>query len=60
MNRDQKAGRVKEVKGTAKEVAGRITGDKSLENKGKVENAVGNAQAAYGDAKSDISKKLNK
>jgi uncharacterized protein YjbJ (UPF0337 family) len=60
MNKDQKDGRIKEVKGTVKEVAGRITGDKTLENKGKVQNAVGKTQAAYGDAKADVSKALNK
>lgn len=60
MNKDQKAGRVKEVKGTVKKLAGRITGDKTLENKGKVQNAVGEAQSAFGDAKADLSKALNK
>jgi uncharacterized protein YjbJ (UPF0337 family) len=60
MNKDQKAGRVKEVKGTVKEVAGRITGDKTLENKGKVENKVGQAQSAFGDAKADLAKALKK
>ena len=57
MNKDQKAGRIKEVKGTVKEVAGRITGDKTLENKGKVQNAVGETQSAFGDAKADSAAK---
>ncbi len=39
MNKDQKDGRIKEVKGTVKEVAGRITGDKTLENIGLVKEA---------------------
>ncbi len=56
MNKDQTAGRVKEVKGKIKEVTGRITGDKTLENKGKLQNAVGKAQAGYGDVKADIKK----
>ncbi len=60
MNKDQKAGRIKEVKGTVKELAGRITGNKTLENKGKVQNAVGEAQSAFGDAKADLGKALNK
>lgn len=60
MNKDQKDGRIKEVKGTVKEVTGRVTGDSKLENKGKVQNAVGKTQAAYGDAKADVSKALKK
>ncbi len=60
MNKDQRDGRIKEVKGTVKEVAGRITGDKKLENKGKAQNAVGEVQSTYGDAKADLSKALNK
>jgi uncharacterized protein YjbJ (UPF0337 family) len=60
MNKNQKDGLVKEVKGTVKEVTGRITGDRKLELKGKGENAVGKAQAAYGDAKAKVSKALNK
>ena len=60
MNKDQKDGRVKEVKGTVKEVTGRVTGDSKLESKGKAENAVGKAQAAYGDAKADVKKALKK
>lgn len=60
MNKDQKDGRIKEVKGTVKEVAGRVTGDSKLENKGKVQNAVGKTQAAYGDAKADVKKALKK
>jgi uncharacterized protein YjbJ (UPF0337 family) len=54
MNKDQVKGRVKEAKGKIKEVAGRIAGDKTMENKGKLQNAVGKAQAGYGDVKEDI------
>ena len=39
---------------------GRVTGDSKLESKGKAENAVGKAQAAYGDAKADVKKALKK
>ena len=60
MNKDQKDGRIKEVKGTVKEVTGRVTGDSKLENKGKVQHAVGKTQAAYGDAKADVKKALKK
>mgnify|MGYP003833582777 FL=1 len=54
MNKDQVKGRVKEAKGKVKEVAGRIAGDKTMENKGKLQNATGKALAAYGDVKEDI------
>lgn len=54
MNKDQVKGRVKEAKGKVKEVTGRIIGDKTMENKGKLQNATGKAQAAFGDVKEDI------
>ena len=54
MNKDQVNGRVKEAKGKVKEVTGRIVGDKTMENKGKLQNTTGKAQAAFGDVKEDI------
>jgi len=56
MNKDQVKGRVKEVKGNAKQIAGIVVGDKTLEQKGKLQNAVGKAQAGYGDLKEDLKK----
>jgi len=56
MNKDQIKGRVKEVKGKAKEIAGVLAGDERLEQKGKIQNAVGKAQAGYGDLKKDLKK----
>ena len=56
MNNDQVKGRVKEVKGKARQIAGIIVGDKTLEQKGKVQAAVGKAQAGYGDLKKDLKK----
>ena len=56
MNKDQIKGRVKEVKGKAKEIAGVLAGDETLELKGKMQNAVGKAQAGYGDLKKDLKK----
>ena len=58
MNKDQVKGRVKEVKGKAKEIAGILAGDETLEQKGKVQNAVGKAQAGYGDLKKDLKKAI--
>ncbi len=54
MNKDQTNGRIEEAKGKVKEVAGKIVGNKELEQKGKIQNIAGKTQAAYGDVKSDI------
>jgi uncharacterized protein YjbJ (UPF0337 family) len=56
MNKDQVKGRVEEVKGKAKQVAGVVVGNKDLEHKGKVQNASGKAQAGLGDLKADAKK----
>jgi uncharacterized protein YjbJ (UPF0337 family) len=56
MNKDQAAGRVDEVKGKVKEVAGKVVGNRTLEQKGKIQNAKGKVQAGYGDLKEDIKK----
>jgi uncharacterized protein YjbJ (UPF0337 family) len=54
MNRDQIKGRVKEAKGKIKEVAGRLVGNKTMEEKGKVQKTLGEAQAKFGDVKKDV------
>ncbi len=60
MNKDQTNGRIAEVKGKVKEVAGKIVGNKELEQKGKIQNTIGRAQSALGDAKADVKAALNK
>ena len=45
MNKDQTKGRIEEVKGKVKEIAGQLVGDKELEAKGTVQNIGGKAQA---------------
>lgn len=57
MNNDQVKGRVKEAEGKAKQVAGKVVGNKSLEEKGKVQKTFGKAQAGYGDLKNDLKKR---
>jgi uncharacterized protein YjbJ (UPF0337 family) len=47
MNKDQ-------VKGRIEEATGKVTGDKELEQEGKVQNIGGKVQAGYGDLKEDI------
>ena len=54
INKDQVKGRVEEAKGKVKEVTGKLTGDETLEIKGKVQKLVGKAQAKFGDVKQDI------
>jgi uncharacterized protein YjbJ (UPF0337 family) len=54
MNKDQVKGRIEEATGKVKEVAGKVTGDKALEQEGKVQNIGGKVQAGYGDLKEDI------
>ena len=56
MNKDQVKGRMEEVAGQAKKVTGKVVGDKSLEQKGRVEEAAGKIRAGYGDAKHEIKK----
>lgn len=56
MNKDQVKGRVEEAKGKSKEAAGKVSGKKSLEQKGKLHKTAGKIQAGYGDIKSDMKK----
>jgi uncharacterized protein YjbJ (UPF0337 family) len=56
MNNDQVKGRVKQAEGKAKQIAGKAVGNKSLEEKGKVQKTLGKAQAGYGDLKNDLKK----
>jgi uncharacterized protein YjbJ (UPF0337 family) len=51
MNKHQVEGRVDEAKGKAKEVAGRVVGNESLEAEGMADQVKGKAQSGYGDAK---------
>jgi uncharacterized protein YjbJ (UPF0337 family) len=54
INKDQVEGRVKEVEGKIKEVTGKIVGNEKLEQKGRVQKIVGEAQAKVGDLKKDV------
>lgn len=56
MNKDQAKGRIKEVQGKVKEVTGKVSGNKTLEFKGKLERAGGKGQGLYGDVKANIKK----
>jgi len=54
MNKDQIAGKAKQVKGDVKETVGKLFDDKTLENEGKAQNTVGKIQQGYGDIKDDV------
>jgi uncharacterized protein YjbJ (UPF0337 family) len=56
MNKDQVKGRVKETQGKIKAVTGKAVGNKSMEGKGRIEQAAGKVQAGYGDLKNEIEK----
>jgi uncharacterized protein YjbJ (UPF0337 family) len=58
MNKDQVNGRIKEVIGNVKEIAGKITDNKSLEVKGNIQKNIGKAQADFGDLKNNLKKWL--
>lgn len=51
MNKDQVKGQANIAKGKFKETAGKALGNKSLENKGKLQNTAGKIQKNYGDLK---------
>ena len=54
MNKNQVKGRTKTVKGKAKEIAGKITGNEKLEQEGRVDQISGKVESSYGDLKSDV------
>jgi len=53
MNRDQVKGTAKEVAGKVQQKAGKLTGSKSQQAKGLVKQVTGKAQKAFGDVKDD-------
>jgi uncharacterized protein YjbJ (UPF0337 family) len=50
-NKDQVKGRVKEAEGKIKAVAGKLVVNEKLEEKGKVQKTLGEAQAKFGGVK---------
>jgi uncharacterized protein YjbJ (UPF0337 family) len=49
-------GKLKQIKGKAREESGKVTGNKSQEIKGKREKAAGKVQEQYGKDKRNIKK----
>jgi uncharacterized protein YjbJ (UPF0337 family) len=56
MNKHQLKGRISQTKGRAKELIGKLFGNRSLQGKGSVEKTGGKMQAGYGDLKDDVQK----
>ena len=60
MNKDQVKGRAEQVKGSVKEAAGKVVGNKKLEAEGKGDKAAGKVQATFGDLKQDVKDAIKK
>jgi uncharacterized protein YjbJ (UPF0337 family) len=54
INKDQVKGRAKEAAGKVQQAVGKVTGNLATEVKGLGKQAIGVAQAKYGDAKQTI------
>jgi uncharacterized protein YjbJ (UPF0337 family) len=60
MNKDEKVGKSKEIKGKIKETAGRVIGNPELEDSGVREARVGKAQHEFGTAKRNLGDAVEK
>ncbi|OVZ55088.1 CsbD family protein [Pigmentiphaga sp. NML080357] len=60
MDKDRIKGAAKEVKGTVKETAGKLTGNRSGEMEGKIEKSTGTVQRNFGQAKDRLRDEVNK
>jgi len=56
MNKHQLKGRVEKAKGKLTEVAGIVTDNRALEEKGRIGRALGGFRARYGDLKAGLKK----
>lgn len=54
MDKDRIKGAAKEVKGSIKEAAGKVTGNRRTEVKGQAEKALGKVQRKVGETKDDL------
>jgi uncharacterized protein YjbJ (UPF0337 family) len=54
MDKDRINGSAEQAKGVVKEAAGKVLGDKKLENEGKTDKAVGKVQNAVGGLKDTV------
>jgi uncharacterized protein YjbJ (UPF0337 family) len=54
MDKHRTRGTAKQIKGSVKAGFGKLTGNKSLELKGRVEKVAGKAQSGYGALKDEV------
>jgi uncharacterized protein YjbJ (UPF0337 family) len=54
MDKNRIEGAAKELKGTIKEAAGKLTGNRKLEAEGKVDKAAGEVQSTVGKTKDAV------
>jgi uncharacterized protein YjbJ (UPF0337 family) len=54
MDKDRTSGALKQVKGAAKEMFGKVTGDAKTQAEGKAEKTAGKIQNAVGSAKDSV------
>ena len=54
MNNEHVKGAAEKVEGKIKEAVGHVTGDRKLENEGKVDQVKGAVHSAVGDAKDSV------
>ena len=54
MDREHVKGVADKAKGAVKDTAGKVTGDKELQNEGKMDKAKGEAREALGDVKDAV------
>jgi uncharacterized protein YjbJ (UPF0337 family) len=59
MDREHVKGAADKAKGTIKETAGKLTGDKELQSEGQIDKAKGDAHNAVGNVK-DAARNLTK
>jgi len=58
MNEDQVKGRAKQAEGQTKKTLGKVTGNKSLEERGKLQKGIGKAQSDIGDLRENLKDSL--
>ena len=58
VNKDQVSGIAKQVKGSVKDAAGKVTGDRKTQAEGKADKVAGKVQKAYDDVKEKIKDSL--
>jgi uncharacterized protein YjbJ (UPF0337 family) len=58
VNKDQVEGIARQVKGSVEDAAGKMTGNKKTQARGKADKIAGKVQKAYGDVKEKIKDSL--